>query len=272
MTSPGSLRSASQEVAQLLGLPLTVNASNSGKDDFEIRSRDLPYPRSFGVLAKAEYLSWSLELRADQDSRPLLAKMHSTLSRLDASEIESYKSQLQNAGLDLQINGKSFPELSLEEEWRDFVCTAKVDTGHASSEVAKELAGTLFEVWSSALWFIDRFLMDDTSDEFGREEGAKSTVSCTKYERNRTNRARCLRHFGFRCQGCGELAEDKYGELGRDVIHVHHIVPVSQMGGSKPVDPITDLVPLCPSCHNVVHRENPPVSIGRLREVTGFSG
>ena len=272
MTSPDSLRSASMEVAQLLGLTLSVNARISGKDDFEIRSRDLPYPRSFGVLAKSEYLSWSLELRADQDSRPLLAKMQSTLSSLDAGEIEAYNRQLQDAGLALQINGKSIRELSLEEEWLDFVCTARVDTGQASSEVDKELAGTLLEVWSSALWFIDRFLLDDASNEFSREEGAKSTISCTKYERNRTNRARCLRHFGLRCQGCGELAEDKYGELGRDVIHVHHIVPVSEMGGSKPVDPITDLVPLCPSCHNVVHRENPPVSISLLREVTGFSG
>lgn len=33
------------------------------------------------------------------------------------------------------------------------------------------------------------------------------------------------------------------------------------------MDPIHDLVPLCPNCHNVIHRTNPPLSLDRLIQV-----
>jgi 5-methylcytosine-specific restriction protein A len=79
-----------------------------------------------------------------------------------------------------------------------------------------------------------------------------------------------LAFYGFKCRGCGQILEEKYGPLGANVIHVHHIVPVSQMGGSYRLDPIKDLIPLCPNCHNIVHRVNPPISITELNELTGF--
>jgi 5-methylcytosine-specific restriction enzyme A len=104
----------------------------------------------------------------------------------------------------------------------------------------------------------------------GRAEGGVHSYFGNRYERSRVNRAACLRHFGLRCRGCGDLVEDKYGVLGREVIHVHHIVPISQMGGPSEVNPLTDLIPLCPNCHNVVHREDPPVSIEWLRGQTNY--
>ncbi len=272
MTRPDLLRAAAREAGQLLGLSLTVTTSATNDDDFVIRSRELPYPRSFGVLAKADYLAWNLELQADAESRPLLAKMQASLAGLSAEYVESFLEQVQNSNLKLSINGKKFSELGPDEDWLDFVCSGSVDAGQEPLRVGQQLSGVLQDIWSSALWFLDQILQEETTQEFGREEGRASIVSCTKYERNRTNRAKCLRHFGLVCQGCGELAEDKYGDLGRDVIHVHHLLPVSLMGESRIIDPIKDLVPLCPTCHNVVHRENPPVSIERLREVTGFNG
>jgi len=54
------------------------------------------------------------------------------------------------------------------------------------------------------------------------------------------------------------------------VIHVHHIVPVSQMQSSYQLNPIKDLVPLCPNCHNIVHRINPPLELNDLRLLTHF--
>ena len=102
-------------------------------------------------------------------------------------------------------------------------------------------------------------------------EGSFSRIEVNHYERSRVNRAECLRHFGYICRGCGDSAEEKYGELGAGVIHVHHLTPVSQMETAAPVNPITDLIPLCPTCHNVVHREDPPISLEKLRLQTGYS-
>jgi 5-methylcytosine-specific restriction protein A len=65
---------------------------------------------------------------------------------------------------------------------------------------------------------------------------------------------------------CNQLMAEVYGQPGTSVIHVHHIVPVSLMSGSKPLNPIRDLVPLCPNCHNVAHRKHPPYSLDELRE------
>ena len=45
-----------------------------------------------------------------------------------------------------------------------------------------------------------------------------------------------------------------YGEFGQGFIHVHHIVPISKIGKEYKIDPIKDLVPVCPNCHAMLHR------------------
>ena len=49
--------------------------------------------------------------------------------------------------------------------------------------------------------------------------------------------------------------------------HVHHLSPLSIVGADNQVDPIDDLRPVCPNCHAVLHRREPPYS---LDEVAGF--
>ncbi|MDC9497701.1 MULTISPECIES: HNH endonuclease [unclassified Pseudoalteromonas] len=38
-------------------------------------------------------------------------------------------------------------------------------------------------------------------------------------------------------------------------MHVHHIVPISDIGDEYQVDPIRDLRPVCPNCHAMLHRK-----------------
>ena len=33
------------------------------------------------------------------------------------------------------------------------------------------------------------------------------------------------------------------------------------------INPLTDLIPLCANCHNVIHRVNPPLGIDKLKEL-----
>lgn len=96
-------------------------------------------------------------------------------------------------------------------------------------------------------------------------EGALKTVELTLYERNAEARKLCIAHYGPTCQACGMNYEDKYGSIGTDLIHVHHVTPLSAIGEAYQVDPIRDLIPLCATCHHVVHRRDPPYSVAEMR-------
>ena len=96
-------------------------------------------------------------------------------------------------------------------------------------------------------------------------EGALTTVELTLYERNAAARKLCIAHYGPTCQACGLNYEDKYGSIGIDLIHVHHVTPLSAIGTAYQVDPIRDLIPLCATCHHVVHRRDPPYSVAEMR-------
>jgi predicted HNH restriction endonuclease len=99
----------------------------------------------------------------------------------------------------------------------------------------------------------------------GMPEGALTKVLVNKYERNPKNRAICISYHGSICASCGFSFGDFYGNFAKDYIHVHHLTPVSTIGDNYVINPIRDLVPLCPNCHNAVHLENPPLSIQELK-------
>lgn len=96
-------------------------------------------------------------------------------------------------------------------------------------------------------------------------EGAKFDVILSKAERSAKARQLCLATHGYACQVCKIEFEHQYGPIGTGFIHVHHVQPLS--GGERMVDPVTDLVPLCPNCHAMVHRQDPPLSVDELRSL-----
>jgi hypothetical protein len=98
-------------------------------------------------------------------------------------------------------------------------------------------------------------------------EGDRSDVRQSKIERSRAARKACIEAHGLTCVACGLNFGAAYGSLGNGFIHVHHIEPVS--GGERDVDPVKDLVPLCPNCHAMVHRKEPPLSIQELKIILG---
>jgi 5-methylcytosine-specific restriction protein A len=64
---------------------------------------------------------------------------------------------------------------------------------------------------------------------------------------------------------CGFEGSNVYGTLGDGVIHVHHVVPIAEIKRAYKLDPIRDLVPVCPNCHAVLHSTNPALTIDELR-------
>lgn len=62
-----------------------------------------------------------------------------------------------------------------------------------------------------------------------------------------------------------------YGDLGKGFIHVHHIVPLNQIKEDYEVNYKTDLIPVCPNCHAMLHRKvnNEYYSVEELKSIVG---
>jgi hypothetical protein len=103
-------------------------------------------------------------------------------------------------------------------------------------------------------------------------EGEASLLPRNIYERNPQARAQCIKHFGATCQVCKLDFEKAYGNIGIGFIHVHHTAPIAARGGEYVVNPLTDLVPLCPNCHAMIHRRDPPYTVVELIELYKYSG
>jgi hypothetical protein len=107
-------------------------------------------------------------------------------------------------------------------------------------------------------------------DEGFREasyEGGSRRIIINKYERNPQARAECISHYGYECAVCGLTLSDIYGQAGEGYIHIHHLQPVSNQKRVHRINPITDLRPVCPNCHAMIHQSEPPFSILALRRV-----
>jgi 5-methylcytosine-specific restriction enzyme A len=96
-------------------------------------------------------------------------------------------------------------------------------------------------------------------------EGQRLQVLVNRYERDRGARDACVRHYGHRCAVCELDFGEHYGSIGEGFIHVHHHVPLLDVGAEYEVDPVRDLIPVCPNCHAMLHRRNPPLAVDELR-------
>lgn len=105
-----------------------------------------------------------------------------------------------------------------------------------------------------------------SSPEYFTEGGTRS-VKVNVYERSPEARAKCIEHFGFICSVCGFDFEKVYGNIGKNFIHVHHIVPIHTIKRKYKLDPVRDLRPVCPNCHAMLHRKQPAMKIERLKEM-----
>lgn len=98
-------------------------------------------------------------------------------------------------------------------------------------------------------------------------EGKSKKVLVNTYERNLNARKDCINFYGFTCQVCEFDFEKKYGELGKNFIHVHHKLDIAEIGEEYQIDPIKDLIPVCPNCHSMLHKRKPAYSIEELKEI-----
>ena len=99
-------------------------------------------------------------------------------------------------------------------------------------------------------------------------EGAAIRVFVNAYERNPKARQACINHYGARCIVCRFDFSKEYGKrIGDGFIHVHHTFPLHLRKAKYNVDPIEDLKPVCPNCHAMLHKSDPPYSVKDIQSL-----
>jgi predicted HNH restriction endonuclease len=101
----------------------------------------------------------------------------------------------------------------------------------------------------------------------GLLEGAVREVRVNAYERNPVARRLCLKTHGYACVVCRLDFGATYGPAAASYIHVHHLVPLAEIAEEYEVDPVGELIPVCPNCHAVIHLRTPPFSIQEIKEM-----
>lgn len=98
-------------------------------------------------------------------------------------------------------------------------------------------------------------------------EGGSKLRYTTTYERDPKLRDNAIEIHGLNCMACGFNFKNAYGDWGAGFIHVHHTKPVA-ISGPREVNPVTDMVVLCPNCHSMVHRrKNKTLSLEELKSM-----
>lgn len=138
----------------------------------------------------------------------------------------------------------------------------------SDEEIVKTLETIVVPIMAAFAEIIGYEEKQPVSDEIeGELEGVVRVSVVRRRERNPRNRLLCLRLHAYRCAACGTDPREIYGGNGA-VLEVHHLQPLSEIDGPRAYDPQTDLVPLCPTCHRVVHSRRPvPWSPAEVREM-----
>ncbi|QVK19513.1 HNH endonuclease [Mycoplasmatota bacterium] len=114
---------------------------------------------------------------------------------------------------------------------------------------------------------IYKFVPEDLNEVGSLKEGAKKQIIVNKNERNLSAREECIKFYGAKCQICGFDFGSFYGKDFEGKIHVHHKKPISQINEEYEVNPINDLIPVCPNCHLIIHsKTGESFSINEVKE------
>jgi 5-methylcytosine-specific restriction protein A len=257
------------------GLPMrAVVELNSAGQKIVVIPEGIHQNEGFQVVVTVGWRSLLIELVPGKFAASLLDEM--ALCSMEkklvfstiAQEISKHKGVLT-----MHVNDVIVDPIKLEEwpiKWKSLKMSLKKTPLEINTD-DHDLSETLTGLW------VERFFgcvialspleeIEELEDLAAYPEGAVSKVLVNRYERNRFNRTMCINFHGVSCKVCGVSFQSLYGSLGEGFIHVHHTVPVSTLGEGYVINPIKDLIPVCPNCHAMLHRRTPPLSIEELKK------
>jgi 5-methylcytosine-specific restriction protein A len=244
---------------------------------FELRPAGMPREIAFGVRVTLGWRSLTLSLMLGAFAGPLVTAM----SEADDGGKQTFAALAElcvasRANVSLEVDGTRLDPLSPSgwpTDWQRVSLVlvkspAAVNTeDHGENDREISIWAHRYFSLALALMPLEELEPDQVLNPEGLPEGAKIPVESNRYERSHINRAACIDLHGDSCLACDFNFGETYGLIGRGFIHVHHITPVSRLGHDYRVNPATDLVPLCPNCHAMAHRFDPPASVEQLRKL-----
>lgn len=144
----------------------------------------------------------------------------------------------------------------LVSKWHPIVVAAKKNLGKGEKTQVKAVAKPSTAVPAKP---IIKLVEGGTLQERDREI----------HQRNPKLRQLCIEAYGseYKCLVCGINFVERYGEIGKEFIEVHHLNPISETDGKHEVDPAKELIPLCSNCHSMIHRLEDPADWLKLKEM-----
>ena len=188
------------------------------------------------------------------------------------SLLSSSKSRMKYAYLKLLLDGyKDLDPRSIQKSVNAVLKKGGFKSDYSTENYAYSFAKAFHDRTASQL-FLSQGEIEATNppdlDDGRYMEGRRVAILVERIERDTKARRRCIDHFGASCQVCGFDFEDHYGLLGKGFIHVHHHrQQLASTRGRHEIDPVKDLIPLCPNCHAMIHSQKQMLSVEELRHI-----
>lgn len=246
-----------------------------------LRPNDAPAEHAFAVRATIRWRRIVVAFEPGTFAGELLAAM----GNADGTGRAAFRSVLaecfdRGADIDFRVNDNPC-DPQMDETWPAHWSRVSLSLQSRIDPEARDGGEPLADalIWSRlfmaaivALLPVEPSAREEELAAVGYAEGGATTGQSTRYERDRRNRAAAIAIWGCKCRACGLDFGDRYGDAARGFIEVHHTTPVSVLEPGTVVNPAHDLVPLCPNCHAVAHRREPPFTVDEIRTMLAASG
>lgn len=267
-----------KELAQFLtdrfGLPVAAERTRSPDGQlYKLRPDGVPHTKGFTLEFLIGWRSISASFKPGKFAAELVDAMRgATHEQLAVYQVFTQRAVDDGAEIRLFVNEQDSPLLSpgkWPSDWRS-VGFAFRKGALVLDPLKEQEQKEIVYPWAARFFGIVLSLLpvepvEESGLQVGEEEGRTVEGLVKRYERSRMNRAACIEIHGLTCKACGMDFSSTYGPLGEGFIHVHHVTPLSAMDDAYVLNPATDLVPVCPNCHAMLHRQRPPLSVDELR-------
>lgn len=100
----------------------------------------------------------------------------------------------------------------------------------------------------------------------GYEEGVgQILIELGRYRNPKLRKEAIEKNGGYRCFVCGSNYQDVYGDLGKSVVEIHHIIPIYK---GERITTEEEIVVVCANCHRVIHSKGKePLTIDTLKQI-----
>jgi 5-methylcytosine-specific restriction enzyme A len=260
-------------LTELFGLPVDVNCQSTQKGEvLVIRPSQIPTTIGFAIEYLIGWRSIGATFIPDHFASELIQKMQDATPEQIATFKIFYSSMVNDsASVEMYVSGNvvDVTDVNWPERWETVQISMRRGPFYFDIQNAESIREDIYP-WIKRFYALILSLLPLEMEERSirsENEGTVLEATVKRYERSKINRVACIEINGVKCKVCDFNFSSRYGDIGEGFIHVHHITPLSAMGGSYVLDPTTDLIPVCPNCHAMLHKTSPPLLVEELKEI-----